>query len=208
MGYFSFRALRERSAVTNGLVCELWIEEVTAKGGIYVKEYGKKLPIELIKYDDKSDVGAMTKLLEKTILEDKVDFILPPWGTAMLFAAAPIANKHQYILLGGPGGAVKLKEIIAKLPYFFSVLNTAETQAPALAAILGEAKVKKASILYIEDLHGIEYRDGILPEFKSRLQNPCIRSRFGSLRLQRSSGVVGWPSPPWEARRRGLSKWG
>ncbi len=63
---------------TNGPVYDLWIEEINAKGGIFVKEYGKRLPIELIKYDDKSDVGAMTKLLEKVILEDKVDFILPP----------------------------------------------------------------------------------------------------------------------------------
>jgi branched-chain amino acid transport system substrate-binding protein len=155
-------------AGTNGPVYDLWIDEVNARGGIYVKEYGKKLPIELIKYDDKSDVGAMTKLLEKAIMEDKVDLILPPWGTAMLYAAAPIATKHKYILLGGPGGAVKLKEIMAKVPYFFSVLNTAETQGPALAEIFAELKVKKAAIAYIQDLHGIEYRDVIQAEFKKK----------------------------------------
>ena len=155
-------------AGTNGPVYDLWIEEINAKGGIYVKEYGKKLPIELIKYDDKSDVGTMTKLLEKVILEDKVDFILPPWGTAMLYAAAPIANKHKYILLGGPGGAEKLKEIMDKVPYFFSVLNFSETQMPALAGILGEVKAKKAAIIYIQDLHGIEYRDAALKEFKKK----------------------------------------
>jgi branched-chain amino acid transport system substrate-binding protein len=154
--------------VTNGMVYELWIEEINAKGGINVKQYGKRLPIELIKYDDKSDVGAMTKLLEKVILEDKVDLILPPWGTAMLFAAAPVANKHKYILLGGPGGAVKLKEIISQLPYFFSVLNTAETQMPALTEIFAEVKGKKVAIIYIEDLHGIEYRDGALKELKKK----------------------------------------
>jgi branched-chain amino acid transport system substrate-binding protein len=155
-------------AGTNGPVYDFWVEEVNAKGGIFVKEYGKRLPIEVIKYDDKSDVGTMTKLLEKVILEDKVDFILPPWGTAMLYAAAPIATKHKYILLGGPGGAVKLKEIMDKVPYFFSVLNTAETQMPTLAQILAEAKVKKAAIIYIQDLHGIEYRDLALSEFKKK----------------------------------------
>jgi len=155
-------------AGTNGPVYDYWIDEVNAKGGIFVKEYGKRLPIELIKYDDKSDVGNMTKLLEKVMLEDKVDLILPPWGTAMLYAAAPIANKHKYILLGGPGGAVKLKEIMDKVPYFFSVLNTAETQMPTLANIFAELKVKKVAIIYIQDLHGIEYRDMALPEFKKK----------------------------------------
>jgi branched-chain amino acid transport system substrate-binding protein len=154
--------------VTYGMVYDLWVEEINAKGGIYVKEYGKKLPLEIIKYDDKSDVGAMTKLLEKVILEDKVDFIFAPWGTAMLYAAAPIANKHKYILLGGPGGAMKLKEIIGQLPYVFSVLNMAETQMPALAAVLAEVKAKKTAIIYIQDLHGIEYKDAAAQELKKK----------------------------------------
>ncbi len=153
---------------TYGMVYDLWIEEINAKGGIFVKEYGKRLPLEVIKYDDKSDVGTMTKLLEKTILEDKVDLIFAPWGTAMLYAAAPIATKHKYILLGGPGSALKLKEIIDKVPYFFSVLNMADTQMASLAGILAEVKVKKAAIIYIQDLHGIESRDRALIELKQK----------------------------------------
>jgi branched-chain amino acid transport system substrate-binding protein len=162
---------------TYGMTYDLWIDEINAKGGIFVKEYGKKLPIEVIKYDDKSDVGTMTKLLEKTILTDKVDFIFSPWGTAMLFAAAPIANKHKYILIGGPGGADKLRDMMPKFPYFFSVLNTAMAQMPPLVQILGEANVKKVAIIYIEDLHGIEYRDVALKELKKRgIQVAMVKS--------------------------------
>ena len=153
-------------ATTTAPAYEIWLEEVNAKGGIYVKEFGKKLPVEIIKYDDKSDVGTMTKLLEKVILEDKVDFILAPWGTAMLYASAPVANKHKYILLGNAGGCIKLKEIMPKMPYVFTVLNTAETQIPELAGIFAENKVKTVAIVYIQDLHGIEYRDMALQEFK------------------------------------------
>ncbi len=87
----------------------MWVEEVNAKGGLMIKEYGKRLPLEVAKYDDKSDIGTMTKLLEKTILEDKVDLIFSPWDTAFIYAAAPIANKHKMVLLGGSGGALKLK---------------------------------------------------------------------------------------------------
>jgi branched-chain amino acid transport system substrate-binding protein len=155
-------------AATTGAAYDIWVEEVNAKGGIYVKEYGKKLPIELIKYDDKSDVGYMTKLLEKVILEDKVDFILAPWGTAMLYASAPVANRYKYILMGNAGGCIKLKEIMPKMPYVFTVLNTAEAQMPELADILAENNVKSAAIVYIQDLHGIEYRDMALPYFKKK----------------------------------------
>jgi branched-chain amino acid transport system substrate-binding protein len=153
-------------AISGGRIYQLWVEEVNKNGGIYVKEYGKKLPVELKRYDDKTDIGTMTNLLEKLIVEDKVDFVFPPWGTAWLFAAAPIANKYGYILIGGPGGALKLKEL--SLPYFFQVLNFSETQGPALADIFEEVGVKSVAIAYRGDLHGVEYGDAMAPDFKKR----------------------------------------
>lgn len=152
------------ASIAGGPIYELWVEEVNKQGGIYVKEYGKKLPVELKRYDDKSDIGTMTNLLEKLILDDKVDFVMPPWGTGMLFAAAPIANKYNYILIGGPGGAAKLKEL--NLPYFFQVLNFSETQLPALCAIYKEVGVKSVAVVYRADLHGIEYGKAMASELK------------------------------------------
>jgi branched-chain amino acid transport system substrate-binding protein len=160
--------LASGNAVASTPYYDLWVHDVNADGGIYVKEYGKKLPVELKIYDDTSDIGTMTQLLGKLITEDKVDFILPPWSTAMLFAAAPIANKHQYILIGGAGGAAKLKEVIQSLPYFFSVLNFSDTQMPVLADVLVELNAKKAAIVFLEDLHGIEFSGAAVPEFASK----------------------------------------
>jgi len=147
---------------------DLWIKDVNAEGGIYVKEYGKKLPVELKVYDDKSDIGTMTRLLEKLITEDKVDFLLPPWSTAFHFAAAPVANKHGYILIGGGAGAMKLKEFGASLPYYFQPLNFAETQVPVLADILEELKVKRVAAICHDDLHGAENREAAVPELANR----------------------------------------
>jgi branched-chain amino acid transport system substrate-binding protein len=160
--------LASGNAVASTPYYDLWVHDVNADGGIYVEEYGKKLPVELLIYDDTSDVGTMTKQLEKLITEDKVDFILPPWSTAMLFAAAPIANKHEYILIGGAGGSASLKEVIAELPYFFSVLNFSDTQIPMLADILLELGADSASIVYLEDLHGIEFSDASEPVFADK----------------------------------------
>lgn len=72
----------------------MWIEEVNDDGGLYIKKYDKKIPIELIQYDHESDVEVMKKKLEKLILEDKVDFLLPPFSTAFLHEAAIIANRY------------------------------------------------------------------------------------------------------------------
>jgi len=144
---------------TSGNVYKMWVEEVNAKGGLYIKEYGKKLPLDVIMYDDKSDVGTMTKLLEKTIVDDKVDLLFAPWDTAFHFAAAPIANKHKKVLMGGSAGAVKIKKVIHKYPYYFHVLNSGDDHMPALADVLGELGVKSAYIIYIQDLHGLEYKE-------------------------------------------------
>ena len=150
--------------ISGGTIYEMWVKEVNKAGGIYVKQYGKKLPIEWKVYDNETDIGKTTKLLEKLILEDKVDFVLPPWGTAWLYAAANICNKYGYILIGGPGGAAKLKEL--KLPYFFQVLNFSETQGPALAEIFKEVGVKSVAMIYRGDLHGVEYASILAPYFK------------------------------------------
>ena len=139
-------------------VYETWVKEVNAKGGIYVKEYGKKLPIELLIYDDKSDVGTMTRLTEKLIVQDKVDFLWPACGTAFVFAQAPIANKHGYILLTAEGGATQIREMLRSLPYVFVGLSFSDwNQLPVFAELLGEKGAKTAYIMYVGDLFGIEY---------------------------------------------------
>ncbi len=139
-------------------VYETWIAEVNADGGIYVEEYGKKLPIEPIIYDDTTDVATMTRLTEKLILEDNVDFLWPACGTSFLFAQAPIANKHGYVLITAEGGATQLKDMLPSLPYVFVTLSFSDWyQLPVLADLLASAGAKTAFIVYIADLHGIEY---------------------------------------------------
>ncbi len=153
---------------TSGNVYKMWVEEVNAKGGLYIKEYGKKLPLDVIMYDDKSDVGTMTKLLEKEIVEDKVDLIFSPWDTAFLFAAAPIATKHKMVLMGGSGGALKLKNVINRYPYYFQVLNFADTQIPMAGEVFQEVGIKNVYVAYIQDLHGLEYNEVTQKDFPKR----------------------------------------
>ncbi len=145
-------------------IFKMWVDEVNAEGGIFIKQYNRKLPIRTLIYDDKSDVGTMARLIEKLIVEDKVDFVFPPCSTAMLFAAAPIANKYGYILMGAEGGATKIKEIITGLPYFFSTLNFSDHyQVPVLVELMTQLGVKKVAIVFIADLHGVEYSGVAVP---------------------------------------------
>lgn len=143
---------------------KMWVEEVNAKGGIFVKEYGKRLPVELIIQDDKSEIGTAIKLQERLILQDKVDLLLPPWGTAMHFAVAPVANKYGYPLIGPTISSEKLREVAYKIPYFFGILNMPREQGAALADLLVELNIKKVALIYIADAYGIEWTAKVAPE--------------------------------------------
>ncbi len=143
---------------------DLWAKEVNEKGGIFVKQYGKKLPVEIIRYDDKSDIGTAVKLVEKLILDDKVDLILPPWSTAMNFAIAPIITKYEYPVLGVTVDSMKIREIAPTIPYFFVHLNQPPVKAEAIVPLLKDLGVKTAAVIHHADLHGIEFAGYVTPQ--------------------------------------------
>lgn len=150
-----------------GPIYKMWVDEVNAAGGIYVKQYGKKLPVEMLVYDDKSDMGTMTRLLDRLILEDKVDFVFPPASTAFSFAAGAIANRHGYIFIAAEGGASSIKDMLPGMPYYFQTIQFSDwNQMPVLADIYAEVGVKSVAILFIEDLHGIEWSGAANREFE------------------------------------------
>ena len=97
----------------------LWAEQQNAAGGLSVK--GSKRPIELISSDDRSDIETCVRTYEKLMGSDKVDLILPPWGSNANFAVAPLANKFGYPFLAPTALSRRLAEM--KLPYFFLLLN-------------------------------------------------------------------------------------
>jgi branched-chain amino acid transport system substrate-binding protein len=143
---------------------DMWAEDVNAKGGIYVKEYNKKIPVKIIRYDDKSDIGTAVKLTEKLLLDDKVDFIFPPWGTASNFAIAPVINKYKSPVVAITCSSVKLRELAPTVPYMFILLNQPQEMGAALVELCKELGVKRAAVIHHTDLHGIEFASQVVPQ--------------------------------------------
>jgi branched-chain amino acid transport system substrate-binding protein len=137
-------------------IYKMWIEEVNAAGGMDVG--GKKLPLRVIEYDDSSDTSVCVNNIEKLCTQDHVNFLFGPTGTAMLFAAAPIANKYKTIMLGSEGGATTMEPLLANMPYIFSVLNYSNHfQIPVFVDLIAAKGAKTAYICFMNDLHGAEY---------------------------------------------------
>jgi len=167
------RSFTGPNAFSEGMGCfgplyRMWVGEVNADGGIYVAEYGKKLPIELIIYDDGSDVGTMMALTEKLIVEDQVDILLSASGDAFIAAQAPIANEHGYILLTAEGNNTGIRDMLPELPYVFTTLAFSDHyQLPVFADMLAAEGIEAetAYIVYQDDAHGVEYAGVAVTEF-------------------------------------------
>ena len=105
----------------------------------------------------------------KLATDDKVDLMLPPWGSAMNFAIAPVATKHGYPMIGPTAISGKFKELA--LPYFYTMLVQPEPQMQAVAAKLKDlreqGKIKKVAVAYVNDLFGIELNAATGPAFKA-----------------------------------------
>ena len=79
------------------VVWNMWLDKVNAAGGINVG--GKKMKVELVKYDYQSDGQRSAQLAEKLITDDKVDFVLSPFGSGHTKIVATVAERYQTPLL-------------------------------------------------------------------------------------------------------------
>jgi branched-chain amino acid transport system substrate-binding protein len=71
---------------------DLWLERVNAAGGISVG--GKKYKVELVTYDYQTDGKRAGELAEKLINEDKVSFMIAPFGSGHTKITAAVAERY------------------------------------------------------------------------------------------------------------------
>jgi branched-chain amino acid transport system substrate-binding protein len=119
---------------------KLWQKRVNDAGGIALKKFNKKVPIELVGYDDQGKPDELLKLTERLVQQDKVDMLLSPYATHMNMAAAPLAQKFQYPVILTTSASSKLYDIAKQWPYaFWSLVQPNEATAP-IAAMLASLK--------------------------------------------------------------------
>lgn len=101
---------------------QFYIDKANEMGGIKVG--GKSYKIALKYYDDESKSERTAQLIEKLVNEDKVNFILGPYGSAPTATAAPICEKYKIPMVEANGSA---ESIFSKgYKYTFAVLSPAK----------------------------------------------------------------------------------
>ena len=151
---------------------ELAVKEINDAGGVMVKQYGKKIPIKLIIYDDKSDNTTSVQLYEKLVTEDKVNALLGGYGTPLITAHTIVAEKYRipYVNGGGATGAIyerKMKHIFGLLS---SIEKLSQTMMDWLAGQQDAGNLKKPvkiALMGENTSHGKEFRQGVVARSKA-----------------------------------------
>ena len=80
----------------NGI--KLWESYINSRGGILVESISKRLPVELVYYEDNSNPENIKKIYKKLITEDKVDILLGPYSSSLTLEAAKLSNHYNKTL--------------------------------------------------------------------------------------------------------------
>ena len=142
----------------------MWADQVNAAGGLNVK--GKKRKVELVGFDDRSEAETVVRTYEKLMGSDKVDLILPPWGTGANFAVMPVIQKYGYPMIAPTATGRKLLGM--KNPYFFAILQQPDRMMVALAEFLKARNVQTAAMIHVDELFGLEQAGALEAAFKEK----------------------------------------
>jgi branched-chain amino acid transport system substrate-binding protein len=154
----SFTGGKSRSGKLYRDAYDMAVEQVNKKGG--VKVGNDTYQLKIVYYDDKSDSTESSKLVEKLIAEDKVDFLLGPYSSGITIPDSLIAQRYKVPMIEGGGASGKIfsrgnKYIFGTLPpagqYFKSTLEMLKTFSPA---------PKTIAILYADDKFDVSVAEG------------------------------------------------
>ena len=133
------------------------LAEINRGGGIYIKEFDKKLPMEIVWGDSESNAAKAREVAEKLVLEDKVDILVGAWTTATINPVSAVAERHGIpaLVSGGP-----LQSWMADGPYtwvFGNVYDEGLLLDEAIAAWNFVATNRKAGLLFDSGTEGTLY---------------------------------------------------
>ena len=180
----------------------LCVKHMNEKGGVL----GRKL--ELVQYDDGSDLATAVRLYEKLITQDKVDLILGPYGSPISEAVANVNEKYKMPMVAPIAATTSIKK---EFPGADSSYHSAAgyggceilVEAIRRAGSLDSEKLREA-ILKID-------RNTVFGGFRVDRNGAQIAHKALMFQWQDGKKVIVWPeelapgksrfpTPPWSQR--------
>lgn len=140
-------ALTGESSVQGGysregyLLCQ---KHVNAKGGVLGRQ------IEFVIYDDTSTGKTAADLYERLIVEDKVDAVLGPYGSALTEAVADVNEKHRKLMIAPTAATTSIWEKGRR--YLIMMTAPAEGFAEGLLDLAARHGLKTVAVIHQDAL--------------------------------------------------------
>lgn len=149
---------------------EMWVREVNAAGGIQIGG-GRRL-IEVVEYDDRSNSEECVRAVERLISQDRVDFVLPPWGTGLNLAVGPLLNRAGMPHLAVNSVTDRIPELSPRWRNAFWFLGRSSSAAEQLVTTLnglaaGGQLGKNVAMLGASDQFGVELTNAARNAFRA-----------------------------------------
>ncbi|MDC1222935.1 amino acid ABC transporter substrate-binding protein [uncultured Planktomarina sp.] len=198
------------AVVTQWPNVDLWVTQVNARGGLNVN--GEKMTIELIQYDDKTNPGEHIKLAQRLAEQDKVDFVVAPYGTGFNIATAPIYGRYGYPMIAVSAITDKAEELTERYPNLFFTLGTTTAFVEGVREILIEQRAageigNEVAMVNVADAFGIELADRAREMFSEAgfelvydksypLGTPDLSPVMKGAKASGAKAFVAWSYPP------------
>ena len=154
---------------------EVGVNQINQAGGIFVKEFRKKIPLQLLLYDDESDPTKAAARYEKLCTENKVVAYLGSFSTVINVSLIAVAEKNKVPIVVSHFG--NLAPHRQGYKYLFSPFQKTEPDHPkifdALADIFGKDRAMRVAIIVSRTEQPMEmakaYRDRIAAEGRHKV---------------------------------------
>ena len=123
----------------------LWQDWVNEEyGGIKVGN--QRYQVEIVYYDDEGNADTVTRLIEKLIASDQVNFLLAPYSSGLTKSASAIAEKYDKLMVAGGAAADSL--FTRGFQNLFSVMTPASNYTESTLKTLSQRGAKTVVIAY------------------------------------------------------------
>jgi branched-chain amino acid transport system substrate-binding protein len=142
---------------------DAWADMVNEKGGLFVKAYGKKLPIKFVVYDDASKQDNAVKFYERLVTVDKVHVLIGPYSSPLTFAASTVAEKHGIPMVAAQANSTAI--FSRGFKWLVGVIDDGPKWSNHYFEMLQEeGKAKTIGFVIQDTLHAKEVGSGAVPK--------------------------------------------
>jgi branched-chain amino acid transport system substrate-binding protein len=161
---------------------EFAAKKINDAGGVTIG--GKCYHLAIKYYDDESTPARAAQLVERLIDQDKIQYVLGPYGSPLTKAILPVTEKYKTPVVQGEAASNSL--FTQGYKYHFGIIATSNkylTPVIDMAADIAKKAGKKPSdvkiaMIYQDDAFSLDVRQGVVDEMKKQGMKAAIDDRM------------------------------